>query len=92
MSNKRLKPSSRYKGPAGDSRAPAEIFVGMEARAVENDAIQKELHTALDNALNSRKLASVDGRLELIRRTVVDWLFENDPTINYGEKGGVPNV
>lgn len=91
MSDRIVNHSSRYKGPAGDSRPAAEIFAGIEAREVENDAVQKELIAAIENTLSNRKLASFEGRIQLIRNTFVDWLFENDPTLEH-RKDGEKNV
>ena len=81
MSNRLVKHSSRYKGPAGDSRPASEIFAGIEARAQENAGIHTALTAALDIALKSRQHASFDDRIALIKGVCRDWLFKNDPEL-----------
>ncbi len=73
MSNKAVRHSSRYKGPSGDSRPPAEIFAKMERRGAEAIAAQDGLNAYLDGMLASRELISGDGMIELIWETVVCW-------------------
>lgn len=79
MSNRIIKHSSRYKGPMGDSRSPAEIFAGIEARAQQAQECQATLIVTMDGIMENAKLITWESRLNLIRETVVDWLIENDP-------------
>lgn len=84
MSNRTIKHSPRYSGPMGDSRPPAEIFAGIEARQRENESMCEQLVAALDHALQSRKLASHQGRLDTIREIFIGWLADND--LDFREK------
>ena len=78
MSNRLVKHSRRYNGPMGDARPPAEIFAGIEARKQENEKVEADLRAALDKALAERELASYQGRMQLIRKVVLDWILEHD--------------
>ncbi len=58
MSNRTVKHSSRYKGPAGDSRPSAEIFAGIEARAQQAIEYKNKLLSAMDDAMENATLMS----------------------------------
>lgn len=82
-----LTPSARYKGPRGDSRPETEIFADMELRAKHNQAICDSLEKALTDALRAAPIHSLEGRLDMIRECVVDWLVDNDPRVDVGRSG-----
>lgn len=79
MSNRVVKHSGRYKGPAGDSRPAAEIFAGMEARSNQAEPFAARLKTAMDDVRDNMTLTSPDGRVEAVKEIVVDWIFKNHP-------------
>lgn len=68
----------------GDNRAAAEIFTGIENRAQESTAIAESLRAALDIALTSRKCASHQDRVSLIKGVCIDWLMEHDIEMRRG--------
>ena len=79
MSNRIVKHSSRYKGPAGDSRPAAEIFAGIEARAQQEQLYRDRLLAAMDEIMEKADLMVWESRAELVRKTAIDWLIKNDP-------------
>lgn len=79
MSNRIVRHSSRYNGPMGDSRPPAEIFDGIEARAKQSEPFVARLIAAMDDMRDNMTLTSPDGRVEAVRGIVIDWLFKNHP-------------
>ena len=83
MSNRTVKHSSRYQGPMGDSRAPAEIFAGIEARAVQQREYAERLTALMDEIMRDATLMMWESRADLIRSVVIDWLEKNDP--RFGE-------
>lgn len=79
MSNRIVKHSSRYKGPAGDSRPEAEIFAGIEARAQQEQLYRDKLLAVMDEIMEKANLMMWESRAELVRKTAIDWLIKNDP-------------
>ena len=79
MSNRIVKHSSRYKGPMGDSRSPAEIFAGIEARAKQAEPFRARLTAAMDDIMQNMTLTSWEGRAETVRELTIGWLFKNHP-------------
>jgi hypothetical protein len=86
MSNRIIKHSSRYKGPAGDSRPVAEIFAGIEARAQQAREYQGKMIAVMNEILEGANLMHWESRIALVRETVVDWLSEKDPDFQ-GKRG-----
>lgn len=78
MSNRTVKHSSRYKGPAGDSRPAAEIFAGAEARSKQMYPYVDRLEFAMRDLLKNATLTSFEGRLDAIRMMTIDFLTQND--------------
>lgn len=74
MGSRIIRPSSRYTGPCGDSRPAAEIFAGIERKATQSLGYQARINDLLDAILEEKSDLSVDGKIEMIRRTVVEWL------------------
>lgn len=81
MSNRIVKHSSRYQGPMGDSRAPAEIFAGIEARAVQQREYTNRLIALMDEIMRDATLMMWESRADLVRGAVIDWLEKNDPRL-----------
>lgn len=79
MNNRIVKHSSRYKGPAGDSRPEAEIFAGIEARAQQEQLYRDKLLAVMDEIMEKANLMMWESRAELVRETAIDWLIKNDP-------------
>ena len=79
MSDRIVKHSSRYKGPAGDSRAPAEIFKGIEERARQAKAYQTKLFAVMDEIMENATLMKWESRADLVRDTAIEWLVINHP-------------
>ena len=79
MSNRIVKHSSRYKGPMGDSRPPAEIFKGIEQRAQQAKTYQTKLLAVMDEIMDNATLMSWEGRADLVRDTAIEWLVINHP-------------
>ena len=79
MSNRIVKHSSRYKGPAGDSRPAAEIFAGIEARAQQAQLYRDKLLVVMDEIMEKADLMMWESRAALVRETAIDWLIKNDP-------------
>jgi len=77
MSDRIVKHSSRYKGPMGDSRPPAQIFAGIEARIKQTEQYKKKLVAVLDDIKQNMTLTSLEERTRMIRETVIEWMFEN---------------
>lgn len=82
MSNRIVKHSSRYRGPAGDSRPEAEIFAGIEARAQQAQLYKDKLLAAMDEVKAARaKLRAHLGRFRPTEPAgcgvalVVKWCF-----------------
>lgn len=78
MSDRIVKHSSRYQGPAGDSRPEAEIFAGIEARAYQAREYAEKLRATMEEIMSDATLMMWESRADLIRQTVIDWLKEND--------------
>lgn len=74
-----VKHSSRYKGPMGDSRPPAEIFAGMEAREKQAEVFRQRLLAVMDDIMANMTLSSFEGRAEMIREVMRGWLFASHP-------------
>ena len=79
MSNRIVKHSSRYKGPAGDSRPEAEIFAEIEARAQQAQLYKGKLLAVMDETMEKADLMMWESRAALVRETAIDWLIKNDP-------------
>ena len=79
MSNLVVKHSSRYKGPMGDSRPPAEIFAGIEARAKQAEPFRARLIADMDDIMENMTLTSFVGRADTVREIMIAWLFANHP-------------
>ena len=79
MSNRIVKHSSRYKGPAGDSRAPAEIFKGIEERAQQAKIYRDKLLALMDEIMDNATLMTWPSRADLVRDTAIEWLVINHP-------------
>jgi hypothetical protein len=79
MNNRIVKHSSRYSGPAGDSRPPAEIFAGIAAREKQATEYADRLRALLDEIMRDATLMMWESRAQLVRNVVVEWLTENDP-------------
>lgn len=77
MSNRIITPSSRYNGPCGDCRPAAEIFAGIERKAEQSIVYRKQITDCLNSILNDKSNLSIDGKIELIRNTVVEWLSDH---------------
>lgn len=86
MSDRIITHSSRYKGPMGDSRPPAQIFAGIEARTKQAEQFKAKLMSVLDDIKQNMTLTSLDGRIQMIRETVIEWLFENCSDFKKKEK------
>jgi hypothetical protein len=84
MSDRIVKHSSRYKGPAGDSRPAAEIFAGIAARDQESKHFTEALIAAFDTVWRSATLHSPEARIELIWETTLDWRMMHD--IEFAER------
>lgn len=78
MSDRIVKHSSCYKGPAGDSRPAAEIFAGIEARAEEQKAAMAGFEDYLDGLLSAMPLTSHTGRVAAIKERFIAWWMEHD--------------
>jgi hypothetical protein len=87
VSNRIIKHSSRYHGPAGDSRPSVEIFAGIEARNQQAQEYREEMISIMDGIMENANLMSPEGRLALIRETAIDWLYEHDPNLPKREEG-----
>ena len=87
MSNRIVRHSSRYKGPAGDSRPAAEIFDGIEARAQQAEPFRARLIGAMNDIRDNMTLTSLDGRVEAVREIVIDWLAKNHPEFMAAQAG-----
>lgn len=85
-----VKHSNRYKGPAGDSRPPAEIFAGIEARAQQAAEYKNKLLAAMDDVMDNAKLMSWESRVDLVRDATYDWLVANDPDFAERAKANKP--
>lgn len=79
MSDRIVKHSSRYKGPMGDSRPPAQIFAGIEARTKQAEQYKAKLISVLDDIRQNMTLTTLEERTRMIRATVIEWLYENCP-------------
>lgn len=78
MSTRIHYPSSRFQGPTGDARPAAEIFAGIEARQKQAEDYAARLRALLDEIMRDATLMRRESRADLIRKTVIDWLNEND--------------
>lgn len=78
MSNRIIKHSSRYKGPAGDSRPWAEIEADMIAREEQASMVKEKLIEALNEAMWAMTLSSHPDRVLSVWDTVVEWRTMND--------------
>ena len=78
MSNRIIKHSSRYKGPAGDSRPAAEIFGGIEAREKQTQKFEKILTDAFDSVLRSATLSDPEDRISIVWDAAVQWRVKHD--------------
>lgn len=83
MSDRVVRHSSRYQGPGGDARPPAEIFAGIEARHKQATEYAGRLRALLDEIMRDATLMMWESRADLIRSVVIDWLEKNDP--RFGE-------
>jgi len=79
MSDRIVKHSSRYKGPMGDSRPPAEIFKGIEDRARQAKEYQTKLLAGMDEIMENATLMTWPSRADLVRDTAIEWLVINHP-------------
>lgn len=86
MSNRIVRHSSRYQGPMGDSRPPAEIFAGIEARRKQAEEYAARLRALMDETMRDATLMRWESRAALVRDVAVDWLTENDP--DFAERAG----
>ena len=91
MSNKIVKHSSRYYGPAGDSRAAGEIFDGIEKRAQQSQAALNKLRDCLNDTLGAMTLSSNQGAIESIKNTFIEWWSEHDIDIKERLEGHKKN-
>lgn len=78
MSDRIVKHSSRYKGPAGDSRPASEIFAGIEARKKQAEQFEEMLMAAFDAVWRSATLPSPDDRILIVWYAAVKWREEHD--------------
>lgn len=78
--------SSRYHGPMGDSRPPAEIFAGIEARHKQAEEYSARLRALMDEIMRDATLMMWESRASLVREVAVDWLTENDP--DFADRAG----
>lgn len=65
--------------PATKGRPPAEIFAGIEARVKQATPFRDRLMAAMDDTMDNMTLTSWEGRAELVRETVIEWLMKNNP-------------
>jgi hypothetical protein len=79
MSDRIITHSSRYKGPMGDSRPPAQIFAEIEARTKQAEQYKAKLISVLDDIKQNMTLTSLEERTRMIRATVIEWLATNCP-------------
>lgn len=86
MSDRIVKHSNRYTGPAGDSRPTAEIFAGIEARTQQAGPFMQRLIFAMDDIMENMTLTSTHGRADMIRDIMIDWLYEHHPDYAGKEK------
>ena len=78
MSNRIVEHSSRYTGPAGDSRPAKEIFAGMEARSREAEVALSGFHGYLDKIMSDMPLSSHPCRVEAIKDAFISWWMKHD--------------
>lgn len=78
LSNRTVKHSSRYNGPAGDSRPADQIFAGMEKRREQSEQVLNELEMQLDKALADMTLSSPCGAVDAIKERFISWWMEHD--------------
>lgn len=86
MSDRIVRHSSRYQGPMGDARPPAEIFAGIEARNTQVEEYATRLWALMDEIMRNATLMMWESRAALVRDVVVDWLTKNDP--DFAERAG----
>lgn len=88
MSNRAVKHSSRYQGPAGDSRPAAEIFSGIEEREKEAEQFQEMLMAAFDTVFRSMTLSSPEDRILMIWYAALEWRMKHDIEFRERVNGG----